>query len=155
MASVQEVIASFDLVKIKGRRTACKRMLSVLKNVLDTKLVKAGEEFDHARIARSKVQEDFLKVKKYQQDFEELHFAYLSCRPENADAEEEKRLVEVDDNYYMEVMAIVQGLLEINDKYEASYQIFEDNRHDPGKQKQEEEAKENAAVLAQEEETRN
>ena len=65
MASMQEVIASFDLVKIKGRRTACKRMLSVLKNVLDTKLVKAGEEFDHARIARSKVQEDFLKVKKY------------------------------------------------------------------------------------------
>ena len=53
MASVQEVIASFDLEKIKGRRAACKRMLSILKKQLEKKLVKTGTDpdaFDHAKI---------------------------------------------------------------------------------------------------------
>ena len=35
VASVQEVIASFDLMKIKVRRAACKRMLSILKKQLE------------------------------------------------------------------------------------------------------------------------
>ena len=113
MASVQEVIASFDLEKIKGRRAACKRMLSILKKQLETKLAKTGsdpDEFDHAKIPRNKVLDDFSKVRKYHKDFEELHYAWLSCRPEDEDEEEEKKLTEKDDSYYEEVTTIAQEL---------------------------------------------
>ena len=71
MASVQEVIASFDLEKIKGRRAACKRMLSILKKQLEKKLVKTGtypDAFDHAKIPRIKVLDDVTKIRKYQKD---------------------------------------------------------------------------------------
>ena len=96
MASVQEVIASFDLGKIKGRRAACKRMLGILKKQLETKLAKTGsdpEEFDHAKIPRIKVLDDFSRVWKYRKDFEELHAAWMSCRPEDEDEEEERKQV--------------------------------------------------------------
>ena len=85
MASVQEVISSGNVEKIKQRRTACKRMLTVLKDQLDLKLVKSDNKFDHKVIERSKVLDDFSKVKKYYSEFEELHFAYLSSLPELED----------------------------------------------------------------------
>ena len=78
MASVQEVISSGDVEKIKQRRTACKRMLAVLNAQLDTKLVKTDNKFDHSEIERNKVLDDFSKVKRYYSEFEELHFAYFS-----------------------------------------------------------------------------
>ena len=157
MASVQEVIASFDLEKIKGRRAACKRMLSILKKQLETKLAKTGadpEEFDHASIPRKKVQDDFSKVKKYHQDFEEPHYALLSCRPEDEDAEEERKLAEKDDTYYEEVIAVAQELLELSDQYEASYQLFADSKPDPDKDKLKAESKASTALATQEEETK-
>ena len=157
MASVQEVIASFELEKIKGRRAACKRMLSILKKQLETKLAKTGadpEEFDHASIPRKKVQDDFSKVKKYHQDFEELHYALLSCRPEDEDAEEERKLAEKDDTYYEEVIAVAQELLELSDQYEASYQLFADSKPDPDKDKLKAESKASTALATQEEETK-
>ena len=157
MASVQEVIASFDLEKIKGRRTACKRMLSILRKQLETKLAKTGAEpegFDHAKIPRNKVLDDFSKVRKYQKDFEELHFAWLSCRPEDDDVEEEKKLAEKDDSYYEEVTTVAQELLEMSEEYEASYMIFEAAKPDPDKDKHEAESKARDALAAQTEETR-
>ena len=62
---MQEIIASFDADKIKQRRTACKRMLSVPKAQLDVKLVKSGDIFDHTKIARDKGLDDFSIVNKY------------------------------------------------------------------------------------------
>ena len=91
MASVQEVISSSDVEKIKQRRTACKRMLSVLKTGLELKLVKSGDNFDHSKIFRSKVHDDVAKVKKYYKDFEDLHVAHLSCLPELDDIDEENK----------------------------------------------------------------
>ena len=124
MASVHEVIASFDLFKIKGRRATCQRMLSILKKQLEMKLVKTGTDpdaFDHAKIPRDEVLDDVTKVRKYQKDFEELHYAWLSYRPEDEDEEEEKKLSEKDDNYYVEVTNVAQELL-MSDQYEESYQ---------------------------------
>ena len=72
-------------------------MLSILKKQLETKLAKTGadpDEFDHAKIPRNKVLDDFSKVRKYHKDFEELHYAWWSCRPEDEDEEEEKKLAE-------------------------------------------------------------
>ena len=63
MASVQEVISSGNVEKIKQRRTACKRMLTVLKDQSDLKLVKSDNKFDPKIIERSKMLDDFSKVK--------------------------------------------------------------------------------------------
>ena len=148
MTSVQEVIASSDSEKIRGRRTACKRMLSILKKQIEIKLVKSEsnpEEFDHAKIERKKVKDDYSKVDRYYKDFEELHFAFLSFRPEDADEVEEKKLSEKDDNYYEEVIAVAQELIQISDQYEASYRLYEDTKPDPSKEKLDEEAKATAA----------
>ena len=119
------MIASFDLkMKIKGRRAACERMLSILKKQLETKLVKTGTDpdaYDHAKIPRIKVLDDVTRIRKYQKDFEELHYAWLSCRPEDEDEEEEKKLSEKDDAYYKEVTNVAQELLQMSDEYEESY----------------------------------
>ena len=125
MASVQEVIASFDLEKIKGRRAAWKRMLSILKKQLETKLAKTGadpDEFDHAKIPRNKVLDDFSSVRKYLKDFEELDCAWLSCRHEDEDEEEEKKFSYYEFAYYNEVVSVARELLELSDQYEESYQ---------------------------------
>ena len=81
--------------------------------------------------------DDFSRVRK---DFEELHYAWLSCRPENEDEEEEKKLAEKDDSYYKEVTTVVQELLEMSDGYEESYQLVESVKPDPDKDKHEVEA---------------
>ena len=123
-------------------------MLSILKKQIETKLVKSGsnpEEFDHAKIERKKVNDDYSKVDRYYQDFEELHFAFLSLRPEDADEVEERKLSEKDDDYYEEVTAVAQELMQLNDQYEASYRLYEDTKPDPFKEKLDEEAKATAA----------
>ena len=52
MASVQEVIASLDLEKIKGSRAACERMLSILKKQLETKQAKTGADPGTLQVSR-------------------------------------------------------------------------------------------------------
>ena len=131
MASVQEVIASFDLEKIKGRRAACKRMLSILKIMLEKKLAKTRtnpDVFDHAKIPRDWVLDDVTKVRKYVKDFEDLHYACLSYRPDDEDKEEEKKFSYYEFAYYVEVTSVAKELLEMSDDYEASYQIFKSTK---------------------------
>ena len=149
MASVQEVISSSDVEKIKQRRTACKRMLTVLKTGLELKLVKLGDDFDHTKIVRSKVHDDVAKVKKYYQDFEDLHVAHLSCLPELDDVDDENKQLEKEEKYFTEVCSVAQNLLELVEKYEASYTLHQSSLSAPAKEKVENESKNIAAQLVQ------
>ena len=145
MASVQEVISSGDVEKIKQRRTACKRMLAVLNAQLDTKLVKSDNKFDHSEIERNKVLDDFSKVKRYYSEFEELHFAYLSSLPELEDEQEENKVLDIQAKYYNGVCAVAQSLLGLFEDYESSYKSLKGAESDLSKNNMEEESK----VLAQ------
>ena len=145
MASVQEVISSGDVEKIKQRRTACKRMLAVLNAQLDTKLVKTDNKFDHSEIERNKVLDDFSKVKRYYSEFEELHFAYLSSLPELEDEQEENKVLDIQAKYYNGVCAVAQSLLGLFEDYKSSYKSLKGAESDLSKNNMEEESK----VLAQ------
>ena len=131
MASVQEVIASFDPERIKQRRTACKRMLSVCKTQLELKLVKVGDSFDHSKISRQKVLDDISKVRKYYREFEDLHVAYLSSMHESENSEEENRVLDREEKYYTDVCNLAQNLIELYDNYETSFKLHEIALPDP------------------------
>ena len=99
--------------------------------MLEKKLAKTGtnpDAFDHAKIPRDWVLDDVTKVRKYLKDFEYLHYACLSYRPDDEDKEEEKKFSCYKFAYYVEVTSVAKELLEMSDNYEASYQIFKSTK---------------------------
>ena len=98
-------------------------MINIQKS-LGKLLSRTAGKFDHDKIKRLQVQQVQVKLKRLEENFDEIHQAYLHFREVGKDKSEETALVEEQEKYYEEVMNELYESLQLYADYEESFKIY-------------------------------
>ena len=97
MASLEDAISSEDPKVIKNKRSSIQGMMNKLQNSLRKLPTKSEDKFDHDKIKRLRVQQEHTKLKRLEENFDEIHQAFLHYREEGKDEPEESSILEKED----------------------------------------------------------
>lgn len=148
MASSEEAIASEDPEVIKKRRSTIQGSMTTIRKRLGKLLSKSAGNFDHVKIKRLRVQDDYNDLKKLLESFKVIHEAYQHFREVGKDDTQEEALVERQDQHYDEVVDNVYEIFELYADYEKSYKIYQAGQPDPELAKKEAEERSSKEALA-------